>query len=147
MTEPIETGPHSARINAFIDTFSQEVSRALGQEMRFPSLDASGVSRLSRGSANIEIHVYEASGELLLLSRIMPAPQQDRAACCQYLLELNFAATAEAAFAIDRDTDTICLRTFRSLEGLDYEEFETLLQSIGATADEWDDRLKERFAP
>jgi hypothetical protein len=145
MTEKENSQRGTERVNSFIAKFSAEVSRAIGKEIRFPALNESGVSRLSRGSASIEIHVFEESDEILFLSRIMPVPAQQGEECCRYLLELNFTSTSDGAFAIDRETDTICLRAFRNLAGMDYDEFETILQSVGSVADEWDDRLKERF--
>ena len=53
--------------------------------------------------------------------------------------------TADAAFAIDAAKDEVFVRALRRLSGLDYEEFEDLLDTVGRVADEWDDALKREF--
>jgi len=132
-------------VNSYIRRFSQIVSKAVGSDVRFPPLDDSGFASLSRGSATIGINVLEDTGELLFLVKIMPVPSAAREECFRYLLELNYTSTADGAFAIEKETDSICLRALRSLANMDYEEFENLLDSVGSVADEWDDRLKARF--
>ncbi len=37
------------------------------------------------------------------------------------------------------------MRALRRLSGLDYEEFEDLLETVGKVADDWDDTLKAEF--
>ena len=37
------------------------------------------------------------------------------------------------------------MRALRRLSGLDYEEFEDLLDTVGKVTDEWDDVLKKEF--
>ncbi|MBX3245952.1 MAG: YbjN domain-containing protein [Myxococcales bacterium] len=106
-------------------------------------LDEDGYTELTRGSAQVGVNVLEAHGVLLLLSRVLDVPREDREAFYRRLLELNFLVTSDAAFAIDRDRDAVYLRAHRRLGGLDYEEFEDLLRTVAAVADEWDDRLAE----
>ena len=38
------------------------------------------------------------------------------------------------------------MRALRRLSGLDYEEFEDLLDTVGKVADDWDDVLRAEFA-
>jgi hypothetical protein len=38
------------------------------------------------------------------------------------------------------------VRSLRRLSGLDYEEFEDLLETVGRVTDDWDDRLRAEFA-
>lgn len=108
-------------------------------------LDEDGYAELERGSARVGVNVLEEHGILLLLSRIMEVPREGRESFYRRLLELNFLVTSDAAFAIDRDRDALYLRAHRRLSGLDYEEFEDLLDTVGQVADEWDDRLAELF--
>ena len=54
---------------------------------------------------------------------------------------MSFVATQDAAFAIDGPRDKVVLRALRRLSGLDYEEFEDLVVTVGQVADDWDDRL------
>ena len=53
--------------------------------------------------------------------------------------------TSDAAFAIDAQKNEVYVRVLRRLSGLDYEEFEDLLDTVGKVADEWDDVLKKEF--
>ncbi|MCB9621378.1 MAG: YbjN domain-containing protein [Sandaracinus sp.] len=108
-------------------------------------LDEDGYTELTRGSAQVGVNVLEEHGVLLLLSRILDVPKDEREAFYRRLLELNFLVTSDAAFAIDRDRDVVYLRAHRRLSGLDFEEFEDLLRNVSAVADEWDDRLAELF--
>ena len=133
-------------VDAYIARFSAKVSEARGAAITFDPLDADGYTCLSRGSATIGINVLAEQGTLLFLSRVIKVPAEKREELYRFVLELNYTATSDAAFAIERDTDTVCLRAMRSLAGLDYDEFEDMLHSIAAVADEWDDELRERFS-
>ena len=139
---------NSARqlVDTYIERFSQKVSRALGSEIRFPLLDADGFSSIARGSATVGINVLEDQGTLVLLSPIMDVPHDHREGFYRRLLELNFAGSGDAAFAIDRESNKVFLRAARMLDGLDYDEFEGLLDSVATVADEWDDQLRAEFS-
>jgi hypothetical protein len=108
-------------------------------------LDREGYTEVQRGSATVGINVIVEHGTLLLLSRIMDVPREGREDFYRRLLELNFLVTSDGAFAIDRDRDALYVRALRRLSGLDFEEFEDLLGTVAAVADEWDDRLPELF--
>ena len=135
-----------ALINEFIKRFSQKVSEATGESVAFDPLDDDGYTSVNRGSATIGINVIEEQGVLLFLARIMKVPQERSTEFYRYLLELNFLATSDGAFAIEKETDTVCLRALRSVDGLDYAEFEDILHTVATVADEWDDKLIEEFA-
>jgi len=132
-------------IDSYIERFSAEVSKAADREIRFDPLDDDGYTSVSRGSATVGINVIEDQGILFFLARIMPVPQANREAFYRRLLEINYFATSDGAFAVERETDTVYLRAMRSVTGLDYEEFEDMLHTVAAVADEWDDRLIEEF--
>jgi hypothetical protein len=133
-------------INAYVARFSRKVSEATGGQVSFDPLDSDGYTSVTRGSATIGINVIEAQGVLLFLSRIMKVPSENQAAFYRHLLELNYLATSDGAFAVERETDTVCLRALRSVAGLDYEEFEDMLHTVATVADEWDDKLVEEYA-
>ncbi len=135
-----------ALINEFIKRFSQKVSEATGESVMFDPLDDDRYTSVNRGSATIGINVIEEQGVLLFLSRIMKVPQERQTEFYRYLLELNFLATSDGAFAIEKETDTVCLRALRSVNGLEYAEFEDILHTVATVADEWDDKLIEEFA-
>jgi len=135
-----------ALVDEYIDRFSAKVSEAAGSEVRFDHLDEDGYSSVSRGSATVGINVIEDQGILLFLCQIMKVPEQGRLELYRRLLELNYLATSDGAFAIEKDSDTVYLRALRSLGGLDYEEFEDMLHTVAAVADEWDDKLLAEFS-
>ena len=58
---------------------------------------------------------------------------------------MSFVATQDAAFAIDGPRDKVVLRCLRRLSGLDYEEFEDLVVTVGQVADDFDDRLLAEY--
>lgn len=126
-----------------VNDYLRRFARGVG--INIDALDEDGFAEVHRGSAQVGINVLEDHGVLLLLSRIMDVPKEGREEFYRRLLELNFVVTSDAAFAIDRDRDALYLRAHRRLGGLDYEEFEDLLKTVAAVADEWDDRLLELF--
>jgi hypothetical protein len=135
-----------ALVDEYIQRFSAKVSEAAGTEIRFDPLDADGYSSVARGSATVGINVIEEQGILLFLCQIMQVPEQRQLELYRQLLELNYLATSDGAFAIERESNTVYLRALRSLGGLDYEEFEDMLHTVAAVADEWDDKLRAEFS-
>jgi hypothetical protein len=129
----------TAMVNAYLARFAARSGATL------EPLDESGYSQTRKGSATIGLNVLDDHGLLLLLAPVMPVPPQGREAFYRRLLELSFLTTADAAFAIDAAKDQVFVRSLRRLSGLDYEEFEDLLDTVGRVADEWDDALKREF--
>ncbi|MBN2530256.1 MAG: YbjN domain-containing protein [Deltaproteobacteria bacterium] len=133
-------------VNAYIERFGKGVSAVTGTEVRFEPLDADGFTRVKRGSATVGINVMSQADALIFVARIMKTPATRTEECYRRLLELNYTATSEAAFAVEKSTDTICLRAQRTISGLDYDEFEEMLSTIATVADEWDDPLIREFS-
>jgi hypothetical protein len=140
-------GHLSARslVDAYIARFSNRVSAATGSNIKFNPLDDDGYSFVVRGSATVGINVLEDHGLILLLSKIMAVPNKRQLEFFRKLLELNYSATSNAAFAIDKQSDNVYLRASRPVSGLDYEEFEEMLHAVATVADEWDDKLIAEF--
>jgi hypothetical protein len=132
-------------IDAYIVRFSNRVSAATGNEIKFNPLDDDGYSYVMRGTATVGINVLESHGILLLLAKIMAMPKAREIEFMRTLLELNYSTTSNGAFCLDRETDVIYLRASRSVAGLDYEEFEELLHNVATVADEWDSKLMAQF--
>ncbi len=124
-----------------------ELIPRVGQErgLVLDALNEDGFTQIARGSATVRINVLEEHGVLLLIAPIMRVPEHNTEAFYRRLLELSMLATSDAAFAIDKKSDMVYLRTLRRLEGLDYEEFDDLLHTIASVADEWDDKLRTEF--
>lgn len=128
-----------AMVTAYIARFGQRA----GAELE--ALDASGYTVVRKGSAAVGVNVLEDHGVLLMVAPVMAVPHTGRESLYRKLLELSFLTTSDAAFAIDAHRDEIVVRALRRLSGLDYEEFEDLLETVGKVADEWDDALKAEF--
>jgi len=129
----------TAMVNAYLARFAERAGQPLEK------LDENGYTQARKGSASIGLNVLDDHGLLLLLAPVMPVPQTGREAFYRRILELSFLSTADAAFAIDAAKDEVFVRALRRLSGLDYEEFEDLLDTVGRVADEWDDALKREF--
>lgn len=128
-----------AMVNAYLNRFAERAGATIDP------LDDNGYTQARKGSVSIGINVMEDHGVLLFMAPVMPVPDQKREAFYRRLLELSFLNTADAAFAIDAQRDEVFVRALRRLSGLDYEEFEDLLATVGKVADEWDDVLKREF--
>lgn len=137
------TGQRFADASAMVNAYLKRFSERAGVELR--PLDENGYTQTRKGSASIGVNVLEDHGVMLLIAPVMPVPKAGREALYRRLLELSFLTTADASFAIDAAKDEIFVRALRRLSGLDYEEFEDLLETVGRVADEWDDILKREF--
>ncbi len=138
---------HRDIVNSYLERFYGELNEGRPEEDQIPFklLDDEGFTAIKKGSATVGINVLEDKGILLFLSDIMPVPDSNQLELFRKLLELNFLATSDASFAVDRRNDRIYLRALRGLEGLDYEEFADLLETVALVADEWDDKLRDEF--
>jgi hypothetical protein len=128
-----------AMVNAYLTRFGERAGSKL------EALDTSGYTLVRKGSAGVGINVLEDHGVLLFVAPVMPVPKVERDGFFRRLLELSFLTTSDAAFAIDAERDEVVVRALRRLSGLDYEEFEDLLETVGKVADQWDDTLREQF--
>jgi hypothetical protein len=128
-----------AMINAYLKHFAARAGATIDP------LDESGDTQVRKGSAHVGVNVLEDHGVLLFLAPVMKVPLTGRETFYRRLLELSFLATSDAAFSIDAQKDEVYVRSLRRLSGLDYEEFEDLLDTVGKVTDEWDDTLKKEF--
>jgi hypothetical protein len=129
-------------VNVYLARFSER-SQLKGEDGAplVPVLDDSGYAQVQRGSAVIGINVLEQQGVLMVFSPIMRVPLAGREAFYRKLLELSFVQTSDASFAVNADQDEVVVRNLRRLSGLDFEEFEDILATVGEVADTWDDVL------
>ncbi len=128
-----------AMINAYLTRFGERAGASLN------GLDSTGYTLVRKGSASIGINVLEDHGVLLFVAPVMPVPKKTDL-LYRRLLELSFLTTSDAAFAVDAEREEIVVRALRRLSGLDYEEFEDLLETVGKVADQWDNVLQQEFA-
>jgi hypothetical protein len=127
------------RVADYIQRFSELIGVAIDP------LDSDGYTQVARGSATVGINVSEQKGTILFLAPIMDVPEKNREALYRQLLELNYLATEDGAFAIDHGSGRVYLRALRSLDCLDFDEFVDMLDTIARVADEWDDKLRAQF--
>ncbi|HZU82075.1 MAG TPA: YbjN domain-containing protein [Polyangiaceae bacterium] len=126
-------------VNAYLARFGQRAGTAPDP------LDAGGYTLVRKGSASVGVNVLEDHGVLLFVAPVMALPLTGRETFYRRLLELSFLTTSDAAFALDTHRNEVVVRALRRLSGLDYEEFEDLLDTVGRVADDWDDRLRAEF--
>jgi hypothetical protein len=130
----------TAQVAEYIQRFSDMIGVPIAP------LDKDGFTQVARGSATVGINVDEQKGIIFFLAPIMDVPQANREALYRRLLELNYLATEDGAFAVDRESGRVYLRALRPLEGFDFEEFVDLLDTVARVADEYDDQLRAEFA-
>jgi hypothetical protein len=128
-----------AMVNAYLARFGERAGATL------EPLDSGGFTQVRKGSATVGVNVLEDHGVLLLVAPVMSVPLTGRESFYRRLLELSFLTTSDAAFALDAHRNEVVVRTLRRLSGLDYEEFEDLLDTVGRVTDDWDDRLRSEF--
>jgi hypothetical protein len=124
-------------VNDYLRRFGQAVSA------EFDPLDNDGYTDVRHGSLLIGINAIVEHGVLLILVRMGRVPAVNKQRLYRKLLELNFLATGACSFAIDERLDWVYLRALRPLNGLDYEEFEGLLETAVAVAEKMLTRLPE----
>jgi hypothetical protein len=128
--DPIET------VNDYIKRFGEAVS------VELHPLDADGYTDLRYGALVIGVNAIADRDLLLILVRMGPAPDHD-SDLFRKLLELNFLATHSCSFAIDQQRNVVYLRAMRTLDGLDYEEFAGLLETVAAVGNKMRHKVPE----
>jgi hypothetical protein len=123
-------------VNEYIRRFGVAVA------VELHPLDADGYTDLRYGSLVIGVNAFADRNLLLILARMGPAPEHD-SALYRRLLELNFLATHACSFAIDDQRKLVYLRALRTLDGLDYEEFAGLLETVATVGNEMRARVPE----
>lgn len=115
-------------VNEHIRRFSGDVAAVIDP------LDAEGYTDVRHGELVVGINVVREHRVLVVLVRMGHVPETNKQRLYRKLLELNFLTTAECAFAIDDQRDSVYLRAMRPLDGLDYVEFRSLMEHIAGVA-------------
>ena len=137
-----ETGMRFINARAMIDHYLERYGRSVGRPM--PRIDVHGRADIRHGSALVSVTVLEDHGVLVIHAPVGEVPGGDREALYRELLEASYLSTSDAAFAIDSASQRIVVRALRRLSGLDYEELEDLIDTVGDVADDWDERFRAR---
>jgi hypothetical protein len=99
----------------------------------------------------VELHPLDADGinayvdrnVLLIVARMGCVAGRDCTELFRKLLELNFLATRSCCFAIDERKQRVYLRAMRALNGLHYDEFAELLETVASVAESMRTQLPE----
>ncbi len=137
-----ETGMRFISARAMVDHYLERYGRKVGRPI--PRIDTSGRADIRHGSALVSVTVLEDHGVLVIHAPVGSIPDGDREALYRELLEASYLSTSDAAFAVDASSQRIVVRALRRLSGLDYEELEDLIDTVGNVADEWDERFRAR---
>ncbi len=137
-----ETGMRFISARAMVDHYLERYGRNVGRPI--PRIDASGRADIRHGSALVSVTVLEDHGVLVIHAPVGGIPDGNREALYRELLEASYLSTSDAAFAVDASSQRIVVRALRRLSGLDYEELEDLIDTVGSVADEWDERFRAR---
>jgi len=115
--------------------------------------DSAQVSHLEQGRlwrfryGTVEVYVQmtgvTADDTFTVWSAILKLPVQNQLELYQQLLELNWATTLEARFAI-LDQEVVVVGT-RSLLGLDPAEIARMITIVASLADLYDEELQAKF--
>jgi hypothetical protein len=115
--------------------------------------DSAQVSHLEQGClwrfryGTVEVYVQmtgvTADDTFTVWSAILKLPVQNQLELYQQLLELNWATTLEARFAI-LDQEVVVVGT-RSLLGLDPSEIARMITIVASLADLYDEELQTKF--
>lgn len=116
-------------VNEYIRRFGAAV------QVELHPLDPEGYTDLRHGNVVIGINAYVDRRVLLIVARMGSTNDRDPIALYRRLLELNFVATRGCCFAIDERSGRVYLRAMRSLDGLDYEEFVEMLETVASVAE------------
>ncbi|MBI3098100.1 MAG: YbjN domain-containing protein [Planctomycetes bacterium] len=136
---PVEA-TQAGRIAAYLDRLSREAGKTI-----VVTSSGEGVWEFPFGSARVRLAADTEAGTLSCSASIMPLPTdgERRMGLMEAVLALNAAKTQEARFAVA--DETLMVISLRSIEGLDYPEFVSLLQSVGRVADDYDDALRTDY--
>lgn len=138
--KPQASQPDSADRNvALINRYLRRFGDVVGADLS--PLDDDGFTEVRHGDLIIGINVARQHGLLVFLVRMGDLPRKPTPELYRTLLEHNFIATGQAAFAVDESKQAIYLRMMRRVEDLDYNEFEDMLQTIASVADDMLERV------
>lgn len=124
----------------------EEAIRELGVNPVVSRGEKPGQWDLKRGSATIWVDVFyidkNEAGYFQALSPIVKVPEDGDIDMFKELLEINHTFYG-VAFTLYKDW--VYVKAIREVNGLDQSEVLAMLNRIGFYADEWDDKLKEKY--
>lgn len=141
MQHPIE---HYYRmVEEVLNDYKIDVPAARGEQP--------GQWNLKLGSASVWVDVFQSRdangsitnyGYLQVMSPVSDVPVNNQHLFTKELLEANHSLYG-VAFTIFKEKAYI--KSIRELQGLDKSEIVSTFDRVGIYADEWDDKLKERY--
>lgn len=111
-----------------------------------------GQWNLTLGSASVWVDIFQSKDEqgnlaqygyLQILAPVCDVPTNNQHLFTKELLEINHSLYG-VAFTIFKDKAYI--KSIRELQGLDISEVKSTLDRVGIYANDWDDKLKAKYA-
>jgi hypothetical protein len=129
----------------------EEIIRDLGVDPAACRGELAGQWNLKRGSASIWVDVWQTKdkdgnltdyGYCQIMAPVIEVPINNQHLFTKELLEINHNLYG-VAFTIYKNWAYI--KTIRELEGLDKSEAQAMFNRVGSYADEYDDKLRDRY--
>jgi hypothetical protein len=132
----------------------EQTLNALGvdpESSRVRSLDGIDRYAVRRGSARVLLSLHPPPGDgssddgsIRVIAPVVTLPDPDqRLELYEHLLRVNARELAGVAFGVDLDDGMVVLVAERSVRDLDASEVQGMLETIGRTADRYDDELAQ----
>ncbi|MCC7303675.1 MAG: YbjN domain-containing protein [Bacteroidia bacterium] len=129
----------------------EDIIRNLGVDPAICRGEIAGQWNLKRGSANIWVDVWQTKdqqgnlqdyGYIQVMAPVCEVPVNNQHLFTKELLEINHNLYG-VSFTIFKEWAYI--KSIRELDGLDQNEAQAMFNRIGSYADEYDDRLKQKY--
>lgn len=124
----------------------EKVIEGLGVDPKTCRGEKPGQWDLKRGSAKIWVDILWSetnnAGYFQVMSPILKIPSTNREALFHEILQLNHQFYG-VGFTVFKDW--VYIKVIREVAGLDESEVTSTMNRVGYYADEWDDKLQEKY--
>ncbi|MCS7226350.1 MAG: YbjN domain-containing protein [Gloeomargarita sp. SKYB31] len=143
MLPELEEADRTSRLTDDVETVISSLAEP--DSAQVSHLDQGCIWRFRYGTAEVYVQMTGTTPDdmLTVWSSVLKLPVQQQTELFQHLLELNWATTMEARFAI-LNQEVVVVGT-RSLQDLDPSETARLITVVASLADLYDQDLKARF--
>ncbi|MCS7030101.1 MAG: YbjN domain-containing protein [Gloeomargarita sp. SKYG116] len=143
MLPELEEADRASRLTDDVETVISSLAEP--DSAQVSHLDQGCIWRFRYGTAEVYVQMTGTTPDdmLTVWSSVLKLPVQQQTELFQHLLELNWATTMEARFAI-LNQEVVVVGT-RSLQDLDPSETARLITVVASLADLYDQDLKARF--
>jgi len=107
--------------------------------------DAAHVLHLCMNGIDVELAYFPEMDMFGIFADVMPIPQAAGIDFYRHLMQLNFHDSRDGAFGIDEGSNSIKYISVRTVEDLDYVEFESVFDNFIGTHEQLAPGLRERY--